>query len=149
MVQAHPTVPVFSPQSELTRHDKHLHFARRRRSGDLTRTSFPDGVLVVDKTEGPTSHDVVTLARRALGVSRIGHTGTLDPMATGVLPLVIAEGAGAEMRRTLGTAVFFGMLGVTAFGIFLTPVFFYVIRNLTWRQSPTATVAKPEERNRH
>lgn len=53
-------------------------------------TSF-DGVLVVDKTEGPTSHDVVTFARRALGVSRIGHTGTLDPMATGVLPLVIGR----------------------------------------------------------
>jgi multidrug efflux pump len=45
----------------------------------------------------------------------------------GVVPLVIAEGAGAEMRRTLGTAVFSGMLGVTLFGIFLTPVFFYVI----------------------
>jgi tRNA pseudouridine55 synthase len=50
-----------------------------------------DGVLVVDKTEGPTSHDVVTIARRALGLSRIGHTGTLDPMATGVLPLVIGR----------------------------------------------------------
>jgi tRNA pseudouridine55 synthase len=50
-----------------------------------------EGVLVVDKTEGPTSHDVVTLARRALGVSRIGHTGTLDPMATGVLPLVVGR----------------------------------------------------------
>jgi multidrug efflux pump len=46
----------------------------------------------------------------------------------GVLPLVIAEGAGAEMRRTLGTAVFAGMIGVTLFGIFLTPVFFYVVR---------------------
>lgn len=52
---------------------------------------FPDGVLVVDKPQGPTSHDVVTLARRALGVSRIGHTGTLDPMATGVLPLVVGR----------------------------------------------------------
>ena len=49
------------------------------------------GVLVVDKTAGPTSHDIVTLARRALGESRIGHTGTLDPMATGVLPLVIGR----------------------------------------------------------
>jgi len=46
----------------------------------------------------------------------------------GVVPLVISEGAGAEMRRTLGTAVFGGMLGVTAFGIFLTPVFYYVIQ---------------------
>ena len=45
----------------------------------------------------------------------------------GVVPLMIARGAGAEMRRSLGTAVFSGMLGVTLFGIFLTPVFFYVI----------------------
>ena len=49
----------------------------------------------------------------------------------GVLPLVISHGAGAEMRRTLGTAVFAGMLGVTLFGIFLTPVFFYVIRRIS------------------
>src|SRR5205823_14766612 len=48
----------------------------------------------------------------------------------GVVPLVIAEGAGAEMRRSLGTAVFAGMLGVTLFGVFLTPVFFYVIQGL-------------------
>ena len=46
----------------------------------------------------------------------------------GVVPLVISEGAGAEMRRALGTAVFAGMLGVTMFGIFLTPVFFYVFQ---------------------
>jgi multidrug efflux pump len=46
----------------------------------------------------------------------------------GVVPLVFASGAGGEMRRALGTAVFSGMLGVTFFGIFLTPVFYYVIR---------------------
>ncbi len=46
----------------------------------------------------------------------------------GVVPLVIADGAGAEMRRTLGTAVFAGMIGVTAFGVFLTPVFFFAIQ---------------------
>src|SRR5579863_6624854 len=49
----------------------------------------------------------------------------------GVVPLVIAEGAGAEMRRSLGLAVFSGMLGVTLFGIFLTPVFFYAIQWFT------------------
>jgi multidrug efflux pump len=49
----------------------------------------------------------------------------------GVLPLVIGTGAGAEMRRSLGLAVFSGMLGVTLFGIFLTPVFYYVIQ---WRR---------------
>src|SRR5208282_2070828 len=48
----------------------------------------------------------------------------------GVLPMVIATGAGAEMRWSLGTAVFSGMLGVTFFGIFLTPVFFYVIQGM-------------------
>src|SRR5580658_10719628 len=46
----------------------------------------------------------------------------------GVLPLVYAQGAGSEMRRSLGVAVFAGMLGVTAFGIFLTPVFYSVIQ---------------------
>jgi multidrug efflux pump len=52
----------------------------------------------------------------------------------GVLPLVIAQGAGAEMRRTLGTAVFAGMIGVTLFGIFLTPVFYSVVRRLSDRE---------------
>jgi HAE1 family hydrophobic/amphiphilic exporter-1 len=49
----------------------------------------------------------------------------------GVVPLVIAEGPGAEMRQALGTAVFAGMLGVTFFGLFLTPVFYVAIRKLT------------------
>jgi multidrug efflux pump len=49
----------------------------------------------------------------------------------GVFPLVVATGAGAEMRHSLGTAVFAGMFGVTLFGIFLTPVFFYVIAGLS------------------
>ena len=48
----------------------------------------------------------------------------------GVLPLLIATGAGAEMRQALGTVVFFGMIGVTFFGLFLTPVFYTVIRKL-------------------
>jgi multidrug efflux pump len=48
----------------------------------------------------------------------------------GVVPLVVAEGAGAEMRRSLGMAVFSGMIGVTAFGIFLAPVFFRVLQGL-------------------
>jgi multidrug efflux pump len=46
----------------------------------------------------------------------------------GVVPLVLAQGAGAEMRRTLGTAAFSGMIGVTLFGIFLTPVFYYSVQ---------------------
>ena len=50
-----------------------------------------NGVLVIDKPAGPTSHDVVAVVRRAIGISRVGHTGTLDPLATGVLPLVIGR----------------------------------------------------------
>jgi multidrug efflux pump subunit AcrB len=59
----------------------------------------------------------------------------------GVVPLMISEGAGAEMRQTLGTAVFSGMLGVTLFGIFLTPVFYYVIQ---WF-SDTRSASRPAE----
>jgi multidrug efflux pump len=58
----------------------------------------------------------------------------------GVVPLMIAHGAGAEMRRTLGTAVFAGMLGVTLFGIFLTPVFYYVIQ---WFAEPRPAMEDP------
>src|SRR5207247_11368280 len=54
----------------------------------------------------------------------------------GVVPLVLASGAGAEMRQALGTTVFFGMLGVTFFGLMLTPVFYVVIRKLTALSNP-------------
>ena len=54
----------------------------------------------------------------------------------GVVPLALAVGAGAEMRRTLGIAVFSGMLGVTLFGIFLTPVFYYVVVRLFGQKAP-------------
>ena len=54
----------------------------------------------------------------------------------GVVPLALATGAGSEMRRALGTTVFWGMLGVTAFGLLLTPVFYVVIRRFTLRRKP-------------
>jgi len=54
-------------------------------------TSSPHGILVVDKPSGPTSHDVVAQARRVFGTRRVGHAGTLDPMATGVLVLLLGE----------------------------------------------------------
>jgi tRNA pseudouridine55 synthase len=50
-----------------------------------------NGVLVIDKPAGPTSHDVVAAVRRSIEIERIGHTGTLDPLATGVLPLVVGR----------------------------------------------------------
>ncbi len=61
----------------------------------------------------------------------------------GVLPLVLSKGAGAEMRQALGTAVFFGMLGVTGFGLFLTPVFYVVIMWFKERRTKTFARAEP------
>jgi tRNA pseudouridine55 synthase len=61
-----------------------------------------DGLLVVDKPAGPTSHDVVSRVRRLLGERAIGHTGTLDPMATGVLPLVL--GRATRLARFLSAS---------------------------------------------
>jgi multidrug efflux pump len=60
----------------------------------------------------------------------------------GVVPLVIASGAGSEMRQSLGTAVFSGMIGVTLIGIFLTPVFFYVIQGFSEMRFFTAVTAQ-------
>jgi multidrug efflux pump subunit AcrB len=91
-----------------------------------------NAILIVEFAKSETEHghsaDEATLKACELRLRPIVMTSFA--FVLGVVPLMIAEGAGAEMRRTLGTAVFFGMLGVTLFGIFLTPVFFYVIRRL-------------------
>jgi len=95
-------------------------------------------------------------ARRETGIER--RQATLDAcrlrlrpivmtslaFILGVVPLMISDGAGAEMRRTLGTAVFGGMLGVTLFGIFLTPVFYYVIQWFTDMRAARIQEGLPE-----
>jgi len=58
---------------------------------------MPDGLLVIDKPSGPTSHDMVAKVRRATGVKRVGHAGTLDPLATGVI--VIGVGRATRLLR--------------------------------------------------
>ncbi len=58
----------------------------------------------------------------------------------GVVPLVLSEGPGAEMRHAMGVAVFSGMLGVTFFGLFLTPVFYVLMRELEKRVTGTQAV---------
>jgi predicted RND superfamily exporter protein len=63
----------------------------------------------------------------------------------GVVPLMLSTGAGAEMRQTLGTAVFSGMLGVTLFGIFLTPVFYFVIQWASDRRTQAIEQNQPRE----
>src|SRR4029434_4878652 len=75
----------------------------------------PDGVLLVDKAEGMTSHDVVALLRRRLGIKKVGHCGTLDPIATGLLLLTLGRGTKiqdllmSEDKEYVGTF----LLGVT------------------------------------
>lgn len=59
-----------------------------------------DGVLVIDKPKGVTSHDVVYMVRRKLGIKKVGHTGTLDPIATGVLPILIGKATKLSDRLT-------------------------------------------------
>src|SRR5438046_10343725 len=75
----------------------------------------PDGVLLVDKAEGMTSHDVVALVRRNLQVRKVGHCGTLDPIATGLLLITVGRGTKVqdllmrEEKEYAGTLV----MGVT------------------------------------
>ena len=78
----------------------------------LSAPASPDGVLLVDKAEGMTSHDVVALARRQIGTKKIGHCGTLDPIATGLLLLTVNRGTKvqdllmSEDKEYVGTFVF-------------------------------------------
>jgi len=58
----------------------------------MTLSATPDGVLLVDKAAGMTSHDVVALVRRQLQIKKVGHCGTLDPIATGLLILTLGRG---------------------------------------------------------
>jgi multidrug efflux pump subunit AcrB len=61
----------------------------------------------------------------------------------GVIPLVLSTGAGSEMRRAIGVAVFFGMIGVTAFGLVLTPVFYVLIRRFVEGRELEKSAANP------
>ena len=68
-----------------------VNLTNQRRNVHDTRSMSLNGVIVIDKPSGWTSHDVVAKMRNILGERSIGHLGTLDPMATGVLPLVIGK----------------------------------------------------------
>jgi multidrug efflux pump subunit AcrB len=96
----------------------------------LVGLACKNAILIVEfakiQHEGGASARDATLAACQLRLRPIIMTSLA--FIIGVIPLAISVGAGAEMRRSLGTAVFFGMLGVTLFGIFLTPVFYFVIQ---------------------
>ena len=69
-----------------------------------------DGVIVIDKPEGWTSHDVVNKVRRIAKTKKVGHLGTLDPMATGVLPLVIERATRLAQFYTRSDKVYDGVV---------------------------------------
>ena len=75
----------------------------------MSSATTPDGVLLVDKADGMTSHDVVALVRRRLEIKKVGHCGTLDPLATGLLLLTLGRGTKiqdllmAEDKEYVGT----------------------------------------------
>jgi multidrug efflux pump len=114
------------------------------------------GLLVLVGMASKNAILIVEYARQLHGEGKELHEAALDASRIrfrpiimtslafifGVLPLVLATGAGAEMRRSLGTAVFAGMIGVTLFGVFLTPVFYFVIEWLGERRRPEADFAR-------
>ncbi|MDR3403962.1 MAG: multidrug efflux RND transporter permease subunit [Chthoniobacter sp.] len=103
----------------------------------LAGMSVKNAVLIVEFAKQQQEHNPgMTAAEAAVEAARLRLRPILMTSFTfifGVMPLIFATGAGAEMRQAMGTAVFFGMLGVTFFGVFFTPVFYTVIRKLTGR----------------
>ena len=80
--------------------------AAQKRAGRITL----DGVIVVDKPEGWTSHDVVSKVRRIARTKKVGHLGTLDPIATGVLPLVIGRATRLAQFYTRSDKIYEGVV---------------------------------------
>ncbi|MDP3496939.1 MAG: multidrug efflux RND transporter permease subunit [Candidatus Nitrotoga sp.] len=111
----------------------------------LVGLAAKNAILIVEfarnrEAEGSSAQDAVIEACR-LRLRPILMTSLA--FIAGVVPLVLATGAGAEMRQAMGIAVFAGMLGVTLFGLFLTPVFYVVMRGLSARFERQRTSAKP------
>jgi len=103
----------------------------------LAGMSVKNAVLIVEFAKQQQEHNLeMTAADAAIEAARLRLRPILMTSFAfifGVIPLIVATGAGAEMRQALGTVVFFGMIGVTFFGVFLTPVFYAAIRRLTDR----------------
>ena len=144
---APPTVTVSQPiQRELVEWDEYTgQFAakeyveiRARVSGYLTDIHFEDARQAEE--EGKNRFDAAVQAAR----TRLRPIlMTSFAFIFGVVPLAIATGAGAEMRQSLGTAVFFGMLGVTRFGLIFTPVFYVVVRGLFGKRREPSRLSSP------
>jgi hydrophobe/amphiphile efflux-1 (HAE1) family protein len=103
----------------------------------LIALACKNAILIVEfaKAEEDTGKDRFQAAIAACRIRLRPILMTAFTFILGVIPLMVATGAGFEMRRVLGTAVFSGMLGVTLFGLFLTPVFYVVLRGVSRRRT--------------
>ena len=103
----------------------------------LAALACKNAILIVEFAESSSSQgrSIIDAALEACRLRLRPILMTSLAFIMGVLPLAIASGAGAEIRRALGVAVVWGMLGVTAFGLFLTPVFYVVVRSIAARRA--------------
>jgi hydrophobe/amphiphile efflux-1 (HAE1) family protein len=104
----------------------------------LVGLASKNAILIVEFARDAEAHGASTLR----AILKAAHLRLRPILMTsfafimGVIPLVLSSGAGAEMRHAMGVAVFSGMLGVTLFGLVLTPVFYYLVRRLRRRHAP-------------
>jgi hydrophobe/amphiphile efflux-1 (HAE1) family protein len=112
----------------------------------LVGLACKNAILIVEFAKAKQDEDHLAPAPAALEAARLRLRPILMTsiaFIAGVWPLVSSQGAGAEMRRAMGVAVFSGMIGVTIFGLFLTPVFYVVLMKIGWKKKPTDSVPTP------
>jgi H/ACA ribonucleoprotein complex subunit 4 len=94
-----------------TTNDRYGHMPDKR----PLNTLFEYGFILLDKPPGPTSHEVVAWVKKTLGLSKIGHSGTLDPGATGLLPLGLGEGTKALQVLTFGPKEYYALARIHSY----------------------------------
>ena len=88
-----------------------------QKPGPLVQIEAHDGVLLVDKPSGPTSHDIVDKIRKRFRFRKVGHGGTLDPQATGLLVILLGKGTKLSNRMTASDKVYQGVREVSVTGV--------------------------------
>src|SRR6201998_712921 len=114
----------------------------------LVGLACKNAILIVEfaKQQTEAGKDRVSAAIEAARLRLRPILMTSFAFCAGVIPLIVGTGAGEEMRRAMGIAVFWGMVGVTSFGIFLTPVFYVLLRKLAGAREPAGAAARAQPR---
>jgi multidrug efflux pump subunit AcrB len=106
-----------------------------------------NAILIVEFAREKQELESMSLVQAALEACRLRLRPILMTsiaFIAGVYPLLVSTGAGAEMRRAMGAAVFSGMIGVTLMGLFLTPVFYVLVMSLRWPKRKAQTAGQPD-----